>query len=390
MHPGDLEHCGYVVDARPMCSGDPDCAGSPNAPYCELTGGVCVECYNDTQCAGKPETPFCDETTFLCTSCITNMDCPSGVCLPTGVCGDDASVAYVDPAMGTDNADCKQLTPCKTIDAALLTKKPFVHLKGMLKEAVVVDGQTVTFVAEPGTTLTVMGVVITVTHGADLSIYGLTIIGNGEKGIVADMNSTLRLTGVTVTGCDMHDKRAIEIKNATFLMSRSTVHSNGGGGVLADANAIYQITNSFIYRNGADDSAVGGLSLASSNPLFNRFELNTIVDNRAKTAAGGVQCASSQAAPNNIIVRNYSAGLNLATTQTGLTPSCNFAESLQGTDVEPFAFVMPDGTGPWDYHITAGSMAIDRGVASEVHIDFDGEMRPMGPKIDVGADEFPQ
>jgi hypothetical protein len=396
MHPGDLDNCGYLdagIDARPTCSIDQDCA--PAAPYCEMNTHFCVECYDDTHCAGNEIEKKCDLSTFLCTSCTANADCPSLVCLPTGVCGDDGNVAYVDPDMGADNAKCSFEQKCKTIAKALMTGKPNIKLQGAISEnAIAIDGRNLTIVAEPGTTLTrpMGGVILTITGASDVAIYDLTINGNAEKGIVADMNSTLRLTRVTVTDCNMKDKRAIEAKNATLLMDRSRVIANVGGGILADASSIYQITNSFIYRNGADDSAVGGASLLSASSAFNRFEFNTVIDNHAKTVAGGAQCAASIATPNNLVARNYSAGVTVhtavASTQTG--GSCNFAQSQQAADADAFAFVTPDGAGPWDYHLTAGSMAIDRGVTSDITHDVDGDARPLGAKVDVGADEFKQ
>src|SRR6185503_9417251 len=99
------------------------------------------------------------------------------------VCGDNSNVAYVDPVMGTDNAMCTVTLPCDTIDAALMTKRPYIKLTGAIDEAVVVTMQTtVTFLADPGTTLTGAGVVVTVTQASDVSIFDLKIIGTNEKG----------------------------------------------------------------------------------------------------------------------------------------------------------------------------------------------------------------
>jgi hypothetical protein len=48
------------------------------------------------------------------------------------------------------------------------------------------------------------------------------------------------------------------------------------------------------------------------------------------------------------------------------------------------AFVDPDSG---DYHIGPGSDAIDAGLAAGVTTDVDGDMRPIGPRFDIGADE---
>ena len=50
-------------------------------------------------------------------------------------------------------------------------------------------------------------------------------------------------------------------------------------------------------------------------------------------------------------------------------------------------FVDPVG---WDYHIQAGSAAIDKGGDAGVTTDIDRDTRPWGAGYDIGADEFRQ
>ncbi len=49
------------------------------------------------------------------------------------------------------------------------------------------------------------------------------------------------------------------------------------------------------------------------------------------------------------------------------------------------AFANPSA---WDYHLTAGSAAIDAGVDAGVTTDIDSDARPMGTGYDIGADEW--
>ena len=42
---------------------------------------------------------------------------------------------------------------------------------------------------------------------------------------------------------------------------------------------------------------------------------------------------------------------------------------------------------PGNYHLAAGSPAIDAGVDAWVTTDYDGHARPMGRGFDIGADE---
>lgn len=395
-HPTDLENCGYLdagIDARPTCMADPDCAEAAGTPYCQPDIQFCVECYLPEHCAMNADKKFCDPDTFRCSSCVTHDNCMSNACLPDGTCGDDSTVAYVDPTAPETNTTCTLAAKCSTIAAALLTKRPVIKLQGNLVEAVpAITGTNVTIIAEPGTTLTRAntGIVLSIEAGSEVAIYDLAITGNAETGILVD-KSTLRLVRSTVTGCDQKDKRAIETKSATLIVSRSTVAANAGGGILTDATTTYNITNSFLYRNGADDTQVGGASLGATTSGLNRFEMNTVVDNRASTTAnaGGLHCAAALPAPNNLIVRNYAGGLPgvLNSNKTGIG-GCNLDESLIATEVTNLAFVMPEGTGPWDYHIGPGSMAIDRGVTSDIAVDFDGDVRPFSGAFDFGADEY--
>ncbi|HEY5925376.1 MAG TPA: choice-of-anchor Q domain-containing protein [Kofleriaceae bacterium] len=394
LHPGDLENCGYLdamIDSRPTCGVDQDC--SPGAPYCEMNAHFCVECYSDTHCAANAEEKFCDLETFLCTSCRSNADCMSEICLPNGVCGDDATVAYVDPIAGIDNATCAQLTKCKTVEAALDTMKPYVKLQGTVSEEVVVSARAVTLIGEPGTTTLTRpmdGVVLTINMGSDVAIYDLYVVGKNEKGIVVD-ESTLRFVTSSVTECNRKDKRAIEAKmGSTLIMSRSSVYSNVGGGVVTDATTTFNISNSFFYHNGANDSMVGGLLLGAASSGLSRFEMNTVVDNRAALTAdaGGIACTAAVPAPNNLIVRNLAGGLGSSpNSNKPAAGGCNLGMSLVDAAVDSFAFVSPDVT-PYDYHVGPGSMAIDRGVMSDIDIDFDGGPRPFNNSFDVGADEY--
>jgi len=49
------------------------------------------------------------------------------------------------------------------------------------------------------------------------------------------------------------------------------------------------------------------------------------------------------------------------------------------------AFADPDRG---DYHIDAGSAALDAGITTEVTVDVDGDVRPIGDAPDLGADEW--
>jgi hypothetical protein len=57
-----------------------------------------------------------------------------------------------------------------------------------------------------------------------------------------------------------------------------------------------------------------------------------------------------------------------------------------GADPSSAHFVSPD-VQPYDYHLGAGSVAIDAATMATLDHDFDGEPRPKGAARDIGADE---
>jgi hypothetical protein len=81
---------------------------------------------------------------------------------------------------------------------------------------------------------------------------------------------------------------------------------------------------------------------------------------------------------------DLSAGKNLAYRSDGeplLTSNTySHADDLWGVD--------PLFISPIDYHLSAGSPAIDAGYAVAVMTDYDGNPRPQGAGYDIGAFEF--
>lgn len=384
----DPATCGYLdaaIDARPTCNADPDCVAP--APRCETSSHYCVECLTNTDCTNSSR-PFCDPDTYSCQGCVAHTDCASGACLPTGICGESAQVAFVDPT-GTATTGCSATSPCMKVADALATNRPFIKLTGAIVEPVVIN-QNVTLLASPGATLTRSngGVVIDVNPGKDVAIYDLRVVGNNEIGIANDM-ATLRLIRVSVTGCNAKDKAGVEATGGTTIMSRCQLYGNAGGGFQSDSVASFNITNTLIVHNGAPDSTVGGAKLGATTSGQNRFELNTVADN--KTAYGtfaGVTCnATTLTIPNNIISHNLAANDVPNTYANAYVLGCPLGSSKTALDNATFKFVQPV-TAPYDYHLQSGSSAIDAGSTTDIGLDVDGDLRPQGSAIDVGFDEY--
>jgi hypothetical protein len=96
--------------------------------------------------------------------------------------------------------------------------------------------------------------------------------------------------------------------------------------------------------------------------------INTII---ASHTTGIVQSGSSA------VYEDYNLFFNTAITYTGLITHGTYSSF---TSAPAFA---ADG-----YHLTAGSAAINKGSNINVRTDIDGESRPDGCALDIGADEF--
>lgn len=387
-----------LADADLTCSSSSQCPGE--RPVCDVGGsGVCVQCTPAEREACGPTTPACRDNT--CQACVAHAECPdSNVCLPDGSCGDDANVAYVDPA-GTDNASCTNAMPCTLVSKALATNRPYVKLTGTTDEAVTIDsGRVVTFLADPGAKLTRTsgtGPIVTVRdNGTSLAVYDLSISDapNSPSGIgivipTAAGAPTMTLTRVKVTN---NPGGGISASGGSLAVSQSTLSGNAGGGIsITGVGATFSIVNNYIFRNGDQDMGTfGGVNLGVASAGASRFEFNTVVDNRAASGAtrgGGLVCdIIGFAAPNNIIARNSVGGSTSASTAQTLG-ACTYPTSRVQDDVSTLGFASPDNA-PFSYKVTAGSSAIDQAATpSAVGIDHDGDARPQGQEKDIGADE---
>jgi len=290
--------------------------------------------------------------------------------------------------------------PCTSVAKALATNRPYVKFIGAIDEGatVTVDGHNVTFLAEPGAKLarTSNGIVLEVKGTSKVTIYDLEISGgSGAQGIGISMppgnTAMLSIVRAKVIG---NAGGGISASGGALNVSQSTISGNTGGGIsVTGAGATFDITNNFIYRNGNNTNAsTGGVDIGVAAPGASRLEFNTIVDNQATSGslnAGGVRCsATTFAAPNNIIVRNL-VGASTTDSNAQTLGSCTYPTSTVASTVTGLAFVRPDAT-PFDYHLTAGSSAIDQATTpTTVTFDVDGDARPQGVAPDIGADETP-
>jgi len=187
----------------------------------------------------------------------------------------------------------------------------------------------------------------------DALLYN-NIIWNNSNGSPA---SHMVFGGLELEGLDANDG-TYRIFNNTFF-ANSPAHGSilAGGEIAFGTNGVKSATleNNILYG-------------VSGAPCYLYFD-----DNTASTA-GRVSFA------NNLYFNagkgpsgcNYVAGsIKVATDAKGVNGNPNFAN-----------------LATFNFHLAAGSPAIDAGMNTGVATDFDGVTRPQGPAFDIGAFEF--
>lgn len=339
------------------------CEDAPDHNCAVMPDAAPTSCASDPSLCGGA-TPVCAEQS--CRACAAHSECASTACLPTGACGTDDEVAFVNA--GT------------TIAAAVATGKPYVKLTGALDEAVVLTDATVHFLADPGTTLTrsTSGPVIDIRGTSNVVIDDLVIrdgLGNTGHGInIATGESMVSLTLDHVALLD-NSGLGLNVGDGKLTMQRCIVSGNRGGGAMIAA--AMDIGNSLFVGNGASTSIVGGVSLTPRGTA-NTFKFNTVADNFSSSGSvsvRGINCPIPMTI-NSTIVSGNAASLN-----------CTFEYSLLTGDPK---FKATDATNPLaaDYfRISETSDAIDAADStSTMTLDIDGQLR-AGAR-DIGADEF--
>jgi hypothetical protein len=249
---------------------------------------------------------------------------------------------------------------------------------------------------KPEVTMSTTGSIFRIGPGADVTFSNLRVRGaTGTSGALASgidcPNSPAGARHVHLIDFDAAQNQyyGVFARQCTIDALRSTFTSNGFDGFsstdgeaafercLASGNTgsgfnldvgLYHITNSFAFRN-------GDIGINMYGNTGSTGEFNTVADN---TNGGFICGVPNLAYPNNLIVRN---GVNTSAT-------CTYPGSLITDVTSGINFKSPD-VSPYDYHLMAGSIAIDAAQTSAtLGVDYDGDARPQGAGRDVGADEY--
>jgi parallel beta-helix repeat protein len=254
-------------------------------------------------------------------------------------------------------------------------------------------------------------------------IEGNQSYNNGEHGIYVNNSSDY----FTVRGNLLHDNANCGLHmngDASMggdgvmsggLVENNVIYANGVGGGAAinmDGVADTLVRNNLLYDNHATGIAVfqGDGAICSQN---NRLLHNTILmpdDGRWGILIADPACINNEVT-NNIIYSDhaYRGSINLAggqpagfqsdynvvvdrfTTDDGGTVVSLAEWQALGYDAHSFIATPAElfvNAGGYDFHLPAGSLAVDQGVAAGVTVDLEGNPRPSGGRYDIGAYEY--
>lgn len=194
----------------------------------------------------------------------------------------------------------------------------------------------------------------------------------------------------------------LTVEGNLILENQATTNDNfnsWGGGVRVDSAELVTFTNNIIAYNQARTEG-GGIHLVgntAATPAHAVLIHNTLAENSQVGTGEGVYLAqyASVAMTNNIVV-GHSYGIFCETNSRGATAdstlfySNSIADTAGGVTSTRAIAGAPHFVAPVDndFHIKSTSAALNNGTSTYVTIDIDGDLRPIGDRVDIGCDEF--
>jgi hypothetical protein len=371
-----------------QCTEDTQCpgfGGGSNDPFC-IAGG-CVQCrMGMDDCSGT--TPICDAN--ACRGCQMNSDCASELCDTTsGACIDPSTLIYATPG-GADTAACTEADPC-SITHAVASVTPSLNTilmgSGTYAAAVTINS---------GATMTILGngaiftASLSVSHGSKVSVENATFSALLECVDTSLPDSELTFTSASVGAMNM------AYCNATFEQSVTT----GETGMALNASLTADRSNLDIID--VDETPVIG-SISIINSIFSSIGMpNTGSGNNFSASVSfsstyAIGCVNDVAGvsahySNVVACDDLSSVYTVSGDDTCFDHVIAYPEMNPPNGV-PVGVIAEDpkavNCAGGDFHLTAGSPAIDTAVTSTPDpVDYDGVTRPQGSGYDIGAFEF--
>jgi uncharacterized repeat protein (TIGR01451 family) len=227
----------------------------------------------------------------------------------------------------------------------------------------------------------------------NVSSDGLGGIGVGSGSFVLSRNEVLSNTGADGGGIAVGSEATTVTLDANVIMGNRA--NERGGGILIYPDTLFTLTNNMIADNSAEEFG-GGICISDSQgSLIN----NTIAQNERGAGEGIYLDGTAEATIlNNVIVSHTYGIYNAGSGTSYVTYNDVWGDSVSdyfgvtpgvGSISSDPMFVDP---GNWDYHLFLSSPAVNAGDPDESlapSSDIDGDPRPLGGRVDMGADEVP-
>ncbi|MFN8595362.1 MAG: choice-of-anchor Q domain-containing protein [Anaerolineae bacterium] len=231
----------------------------------------------------------------------------------------------------------------------------------------------------------------------DLTLSATKLISNTSLGdggaLFADRPVTLTksvfagntCTGATCSGGGLYAETTLTMSDTQFMRN-----SAGQGGGLFQSSGVGRFVNDLFVGNVATNAHGAALLFATPSQVE---VIHTTIANPIVLGGSAVEVQAGTVYLTNTLIASHTIGLsNTAGVVTqdynlffgnGSQTAGAIAGGAHNVSGDP-DFVNAGGA---DYHLRAGSAAIDVGTALGVLIDFEGDARPQGNGVDIGYDE---
>lgn len=225
---------------------------------------------------------------------------------------------------------------------------------------------------------------------------GINAKHGSRNGLIANnVVWNLNRTGIYVDSWDRNSYNIEVSGNISYGNKTGFALGSEQGGLLEDI----RLFNNIAHSNKGSGLAIGEWGGGANHPMNDLLIINNTFHDNGQGAGGGIKIQNDEA--NNIRIRNNILSQNLTfqiliqSSGSDLVIDHNLIDGFRDINGEVRGSDCVEGdpsfanAGDNDYHINAGSIAIDGGSAMDApSVDFDGNNRPGTGGMDIGAFEY--